>query len=252
MKSAVIVASGLSSRYGSDKLKINILGKTVLERSVDVFRGIADEIIVVGECDIQGVKTVKGGSTRFQSVTNGLNAVSDKCDTVAVHDGARPFASRRLVCELFDECERHGSAVPCLPVTDTVWQQYDGKLLKTDRNTLLRVQTPQVFGYAKLKNAFDNAKYDYTDESSLFVDAYGDVHFVDGEYGNIKITYPEDLADLRMRRRSAARRCKSALYQKARRTFRRGRIVSRTVRRGAVRFGQQRHWLAVPRYRSEV
>ena len=198
MKSAVIVASGLSSRYGSDKLKINILGKTVLERSVDAFRGIADEIIVVGECDIQGVKTVKGGSTRFQSVVNGLNAVSDNCDTVAVHDGARPFVSRRLVCELFDECERHGSAVPCLSVTDTVWQKCDGKLLKADRDTLLRVQTPQVFGYAKLKNAFDNAKYDYPDESSLFVDAYGDVRFVDGERGNIKITYPEDIADFRI------------------------------------------------------
>ena len=125
------------------------------------------------------------------------------------------------------------------------------------------MQTPQVFGYAKLKNAFDNAKYDYTDESSLFVDAYGDVHFVDGEYGNIKITYPEDLADLRIGAGFDvhAFTCgdgvllggvKVPFTKKARRTFRRGRIVSRTVRRGAVRFGQQRHWLAVPRYRSEV
>lgn len=198
MRSVVIVAAGLSSRYGSDKLKVNILGKTVLERSVDAFRGIADEIIVVGECGIDGVKTVGGGQTRFQSVANGLQAVSENCDTVAIHDGARPFVSRGLICSLFDECERPGSAVPYLPVTDTVWQKADGKLTKIDRSTLMRVQTPQVFNYAKLKAAFEAADRDYTDESTLFFDVFGDVNFVKGERGNVKITYPEDLSDFRI------------------------------------------------------
>lgn len=198
MKSVVIAAAGASSRYGANKLNEIIMGKTVLERSVDAFRGIADEIIVVGDCSIDGVKVVSGGQTRFQSVLNGLAAVSEACETVAIHDGARPFVSRNLVKQLYDECGKYGSAVPRLTVTDTVWSQTDGSLTKIDRSALFTVQTPQVFECKKLKNAFTSVKTDYTDESSLYFDTYGDVHFVDGERGNIKITFREDLLDFRV------------------------------------------------------
>lgn len=198
MKSVIIVAAGSSTRFGENKLNVKIGGKTVLEKSVDVFRGIADEIIVVGDYAFDGVTTVKGGSTRFESVQNGLAAVSPDSEIVAVHDGARPFVSRELAVKLFEECERFGSAVPCLAVTDTVWRNTQGVLSQPKRDDLFTVQTPQVFNTAKLRYAYANADRRYTDESGLYYAVYGEVHFVDGERGNIKITYKEDLPDYRI------------------------------------------------------
>lgn len=198
MISAIIVAAGNSTRFGANKMEQKIAGKTVLERSVDIFRGIADEIIVVGGRSLDGVKCVQGGATRFESVNNGLNAVSKECDIVAVHDGARPYASKRLVEKLFAECSQYGSAVPALPVTDTVWRKTQGGLTQPKRDDLFAVQTPQVFDCSKLRYCFSNAERKYTDESGLFYATYGEVHFVDGERGNIKITYKEDLPEFRV------------------------------------------------------
>ena len=197
MRSAVIVAGGVSSRYGANKLAEPLFDGTVLTAAVDAFRGIADEIVVVG-AHVDGTIFAEGGDTRTQSVLNGLNAVSDGCDVVAVHDGARPFVSRALVERLFAEAERFGSAVPATPVTDTVWYVDDVSKKTIRRENLLAVQTPQIFDFAKLTAAFADAIGEsFTDESTLYFAKYGDVHFVDGETSNKKITYDGDLPDFR-------------------------------------------------------
>lgn len=197
MKSVIIVAAGASERFGKNKLNQQILEKSVLQCSVDAFFGVAEEIIVVGDYDISGVKCVSGGSTRSQSVKNGLAAVSENCTLVAVHDGARPFVSKQLTELLFCEAEKYGSAVPKLPVTDTLWQNAD-VLSRQNRENFFVVQTPQVFDFRKLSHAFENAKGGYTDESALFFDTYGDVHFVEGQFSNKKITVPQDLPTFRV------------------------------------------------------
>ena len=187
MRSAVIVAGGVSLRYGANKLAEPLFDGTVLTAAVDAFRGIADEIVVVG-AHVDGTIFAEGGDTRTQSVLNGLNAVSDGCDFVAVHDGARPFVSRALVERLFAEAERFGSAVPAAPVTDTVWYVDDVSKKTIRRENLLAVQTPQIFDFAKLTAAFADAIGEsFTDESTLYFAKYGDVHFVDGETSNKKI-----------------------------------------------------------------
>lgn len=197
MRSAVIVAAGSSSRFGTNKLQGVLLNESVLQRSVDAFSGIADEIIVVGNWQLHGVKVVCGGSNRSQSVQNGLAAVSSESTVVAIHDGARPFVSRNLVQKLFEEAEQFGSAVPRLPVTDTLWQ--NGEVIcPRKRDDFFVVQTPQVFCADKLRRAFENVNSAYTDESSLYFETYGDVHFVQGEYSNKKVTYPSDLPDFRV------------------------------------------------------
>lgn len=195
MRSAVIVAAGSSSRFGENKLQKQVLDRSVLQRSVDAFVGIADEIVVVGDCSVCGAKTVAGGQNRSQSVARGLSAVSPSCTVVAVHDGARPFVSRKLVQKLFDEAEKFGSAVPFLPVTDTIWQR--NELAPQNRENFFTVQTPQVFCYQKLCAAFENGSTQ-TDESSLFFGEFGDVHFVEGEFSNKKITVPNDLPNFRV------------------------------------------------------
>ncbi len=196
MKCAVIVAGGNSSRYGQNKLRLPLFDKTLLQNTVDVFRPLVQQIVVVGE-HVQGTTFAQGGENRFQSVKNGLAMVDSRCTLVAIHDGARPFVTRNLVQKLFDEAQINGSAIPSLPVTDTVWQNVDGKIQKANRQCLTAVQTPQIFHCDKLRQAFVNAKGDYTDESTLFFDTYGAIHFVEGIRSNVKVTFQGDLPNFR-------------------------------------------------------
>ena len=193
MRYAVIVAGGNSSRFGKDKLNETLLDKSVLAHSVDVFRSVADVVVVVGQ-QLGGTLYAKAGTTRFQSVKNGLSVLEGNAQgVVAIHDGARPFITRDFVEQLYIQAEQHGSAVPRLPVTDTVYQQVGNVINKADRNTLFTVQTPQVFDVVKLKYAVEHATGDYTDESTLYLDTYGTVHFVEGLRSNTKVTYAGDL-----------------------------------------------------------
>ena len=193
MKYAIIVAAGNSSRYGKDKLNEQLLGKSVLQHSVDVFNSVADVVVVVGQ-QIQGALYAQGGDSRFQSVLNGVRALPNGASgLVAIHDGARPFVSREFVERLYTEASTHGSAVPRLSVTDTTYQQDSKGVTRVDRNTLFTVQTPQVYDVAKISHALNHASGDYTDESSLYLDVYGEVNFVEGLRSNVKVTYPADL-----------------------------------------------------------
>lgn len=198
MKYAIIVAAGNSSRYGKDKLNEQLLGKSVLQHSVDVFQQVANVVVVVGQ-KIDGVLFAEGGATRFQSVANGIQALPDNASgVVAVHDGARPFITRDFVERLYTQAEQHGSAVPRLSVTDTVYKKSGSVVKKVDRNKLFTVQTPQVFDVVKLKHAIEHATGDYTDESALYIDAYGEVNFVDGKRDNTKITFQDDLPEFKV------------------------------------------------------
>ena len=196
MKAAVIVAGGSSLRYGQDKLREDVLGRSVLQRSVDAFCGLCDVIVVVGS-KVDGTVYAPGGQTRSESVRNGLAALSNDCKLVAVHDGARPFVCRTLVSKLFDEASRFGSAVPYVSVADTCYVGSKDATVAVDRNDLMAVQTPQVFDYAKLVAAFSD-NVNYTDESSLWRKRYGDVHFCEGQRSNKKITYAGDVPQYRV------------------------------------------------------
>lgn len=198
MRYAIIVAAGSASRFGKDKLNEPLFGKSVLMHSVDVLRGVCEHVIVVGQ-RIEGTIFAEGGESRFQSVKNGLSLLpADAQGVVAVHDGARPFITKEFAEKLFTEAEQHASAVPRLPLTDTVYQKNELATIKLDRNTLFSVQTPQVFDIAKLRRAFEGASGDYTDESTLFLDTFGSVHFVDGLRANVKVTYKEDLPEYKI------------------------------------------------------
>lgn len=194
MRYALIVAGGNSERYGKDKLNEPLLGKTVLQHSVDVFSATADVVMVVGR-KVDGTLYADGGATRFLSVLNGLNALPDE-GVVAIHDGARPFVSRKFAETLYAEAEKYGSAIPRLPITDTL---YLGDVT-TEREKYFTVQAPQVFEIFALKTAYAEAlksKKNFTDDSSVF-GALHAPHFVDGRRDNIKITFDGDLPDFRV------------------------------------------------------
>ena len=205
MRYAIIVAGGASTRFGKDKLNASLFGKSVLAHSVDIFRDVADTVIVVGQ-RVDNALFAEAGNTRFCSVKNGFQLLADDANgTVAIHDGARPFITKQFAEQLFAEAEQHGSAVPRLPITDTVYKKSEHGVEKSrisvekcDRNLLLSVQTPQVFDVVKLRYALENASDDYPDESTLFLDTYGDVNFVDGLRSNTKVTYADDLPDYKI------------------------------------------------------
>lgn len=197
MKYAVIVAGGTSTRFGEDKLDKLLLVKSVLQHSVDVFKYVADVVVVVGR-HVDGAAYAEGGNTRFQSVVNGLRALpSDASGLVAIHDGARPFITREFVERLYVQAEQYGVAIPCLSETDTVYERRENSVVKVDRSTLLTVQTPQVFDVTRLGSAIHLAlakgATNYTDESTLYFDTYGDIHFVGGMRSNVKVTFRDDL-----------------------------------------------------------
>lgn len=198
MKSAVILANGSSNRYGKDKLSQSILQYTVLQHAVNAFVPIVDEIILVTSNPhyqqmFDNVKVVEGGDTRTQSVIKGLSQLSPQSTLVAIHDGARPFVTTDTIKKLFDSATKHGSAVPTLPVTDTIYSTADN-LQVVDRQTLNRVQTPQVFDKSRILQAYEQiGNNSYTDDSQVYYSCFGTVNLVEGQLTNIKITYPEDL-----------------------------------------------------------
>ncbi|MEG2929776.1 MAG: 2-C-methyl-D-erythritol 2,4-cyclodiphosphate synthase [Oscillospiraceae bacterium] len=204
---AVIVAGGSGTRIGFDKMLYVIDGKAVVERSVAAFseNSYVDEIVVVaGEniarvtalCHGYGkvVSVVRGGTTRAQSVLKGIGQLKGS-GIVAIHDGARPFVSERVICEAVEAAALCGAAVPCVRVKDTIKRgQEDFVLGSLDRNTLFITQTPQVFDLDKyrtnVQNFFDT---DITDDAQLFEKAGAAVKITRGEYENYKITTIDDL-----------------------------------------------------------
>ena len=210
--SAVILAAGESRRFGSGKQLLKIFGKTVIERSVAVFEAAPsyDEIVIVcQEEDKERIRAiiskmrakkvsgiVTGGKTRSESALMGTNAVSKKCEYIAIHDGARPLVSVDAVERVAADAFRYKGAILAVPVKDTVKISADGFVKDTpDRRRLYAAQTPQVFLYNEycfaLKEAIGSG-IELTDDSQAFERLKKQVYLTEGERENIKITFPED------------------------------------------------------------
>lgn len=222
---AVIVAAGrgLRAGLGVNKVFHKVGGRTVLGRCLDAIHrsGCFNGAVVVlspedearfaelqrteGPFDI--VKgTAPGGETRRDSVCNGLLALPEDTEVVAIHDAARPFVSRAIIDATLDSARAFGSGVISTPVVDTVKQiGADGRVTSLDRSALRAVQTPQSFDYKRILNAHMRAREDrlaVTDDAMLFEHYYGDVRLVttDDAGENIKLTTKQDFEALEQSR----------------------------------------------------
>jgi 2-C-methyl-D-erythritol 4-phosphate cytidylyltransferase len=144
------------------------------------------------------VRLVEGGDSRQQSVENALCSLSPDTDLVAVHDAVRPFIDRATIEKVIAEAAGAGAAIVGIVPLDTVKQVHLNKVRATlARERLVLAQTPQVFRYALLKQAFEKAREDGftgTDESSLVERLEQvEVNVVPGSDRNIKITKPSDM-----------------------------------------------------------
>ncbi len=213
--SAVVAAAGNSSRMGGeDKLLLPIGEQPVLVRTLRTLDECPyiTEIIVVTRSDLivpvgqlckdcafsKVTKLIVGGADRTHSVLAGLREISPKAGLVAVHDGARPLLSQQVLEAAILRAQQCGAAAPAVPVKDTVKRASDGLVTATlERSELFAVQTPQVFEPSLLKTALLKALEDgaqLTDDCSAVERLGIGVALTRGEYSNIKITTPEDLA----------------------------------------------------------
>ncbi len=144
------------------------------------------------------LKLVRGGKMRQLSVWNGLQAIRSGCSIVVVHDGVRPFISCRLIEQSIEEAQKNGAAVVGVPAKDTVKRILEGKKVQTlQREEIWLAQTPQSFHFSLLKKAYQKAQQEDilgTDDASLVEGLGHPITLIKGDYSNIKITTPEDLA----------------------------------------------------------
>ena len=209
---AVIVAAGTASRMGGiDKVMAPLKGKPMIVHTVRAFQ-LCDairEIVIVTRPDlmqqIMGLcrnfdkvtAVVAGGSSRPESVQNGLNALSEKVQLAAIQDGARPLITYEVIDRTVRAANTYGAAAPAVPVKDTVKVVQGGVVAATpDRSRLQAVQTPQIFDFDLLRGALKKAKEEgteITDDCSAVERIGMKVKIVAGDERNIKVTTPMDL-----------------------------------------------------------
>ena len=210
--SVIIVAGGKGYRAGGELPKqfLSIGGKPMLMHTIQAFQTYDYRvriIVVLPEgykplweqlCDEYQFsvnhKIVYGGETRFHSVKNGLQEVSDE-EIVCIHDAARPFVTSDLIGRCFDESFNNQCGV--IPVIDEVNSvrritQTGSEIV--DRQELKLIQTPQAFPAEMQKNAY-NTKYEtsFTDDASVAEKSGIKIKLIEGEQSNIKITTAFDL-----------------------------------------------------------
>ena len=137
---------------------------------------------------------VAGGKERFDSVLNGLNAINDDTGVVAIHDAVRPFVSLRTLESAFSTARVFGSAVPVLPLSDSLREVKESTSSVVDRNNFRLVQTPQCFDLAQLRLAFSQSYQPFfTDDAAVWEASGRNVVLIEGNRENFKITTQEDL-----------------------------------------------------------
>ena len=208
---SIIVAGGSGSRMQADAPKqfLELCGKPILMHSITAFADACVDIriiVVLPASQIENWQKLcihydftlphdiaEGGSTRFQSVKNGLFKLSGD-GLVAIHDGVRPLAGRQTINDCFRGAAKYGCAVPVIPVTDSVREVSEHTSRMVDRSALRLIQTPQVFDITLLKKAYEQEySPEFTDDASVFEKSGQVIHLTEGNVENIKITTPNDM-----------------------------------------------------------
>lgn len=206
---AIILGAGSATRMnGINKQLLTLKGIPVIIRSALNFENcpeVSEIIIVTKKEDISVIeslsrtygitklkKVCEGGKNRAESAEKGFTFAGET-DVVAVHDGARPFASSELISRVIKDAYENGGAISAVPVKDTIKIVKDGFIGATpDRSTLYSAQTPQAFRY-EIYCEMVKSVGEVTDDAQLAERLGVKVKITEGLYKNIKITTPDDI-----------------------------------------------------------
>ena len=211
-RGVIIVAGGHGSRMKSalPKQFMMLGGLPILARTINTCAEALPgaELIVVlpkeyidywrnlaARFDVASHRTVEGGSERFYSVKSGLDSLSSEVEYVAIHDGVRALATKRLILRTMLAVEEHDAVIPVIDVVDSYRRVTDNSSEIVNRSELRIVQTPQVFRREVLCKAYEMGySSSFTDDASV-VEANGTaITLVEGERSNIKLTTPDDIS----------------------------------------------------------
>jgi 2-C-methyl-D-erythritol 4-phosphate cytidylyltransferase len=221
MNAAILVAAGKGVRMGAgvDKLFLEVAGRPVVAHTWQRFNDVKciAEIVLVVRDGMQKsfaelaarfhltkpFRIVAGGAERQDSVWNGLEALPVTAEIVAIHDAARPCASDELIGTTVQAAEETGAAVAAQPVTDTIKESADGRLIQRtlDRSKLWAVQTPQSFRVEVIRRALAEVRRRrlvFTDDTAACELIGQPVRLVSSIAPNPKVTVPGDLPFIEM------------------------------------------------------
>lgn len=209
-KYAIIVSGGSGTRMQSELPKqfLELAGKPILMHTISAFYFDEIQITLVLPADQLTLwnslcaqhnfsvphTIVAGGATRFNSVKNGLDSITDESGLVAIHDGVRPLIKRETILNSFKVAENTGNAIVSVACKDSLRRTSGQENTAVDRADYQLIQTPQTFQISLIKAAF-KADYQptFTDDASVLEQHGLKINLIEGDYRNIKITTPEDL-----------------------------------------------------------
>ncbi|MCB8995255.1 MAG: 2-C-methyl-D-erythritol 4-phosphate cytidylyltransferase [Bacteroidales bacterium] len=214
--SVIIVAGGTGKRMGAvlPKQFLEIEGKALifytLERflefdpSIEMILVIHEDYIdyweklIIAEGFDYPVLTVPGGETRYHSVKNGISMLEGE-SLVGIHDSVRPFVSLSTIQRCFESAEKYGSALPYVPLKESVRMADGDKSTVVDRSAIQVIQTPQVFNSEILRESYELPfEPSFTDDATVVEAAGHKILMLLGDEYNIKITTPEDFEMARL------------------------------------------------------
>ena len=201
----IILASGQSKRFNSNKLKQYIIykNKPLFEHSIKkaleskLFKKII--LVVNNKKQInkkfsKKVVIIKGGRERSDSSLIGLKYIKKfKPSNVLIHDAARPNFSLQLLKNLVKSLKKNKAVIPTVNTKDSIKYKVKKQLFNLNRDHSFSTQTPQAFRFNDLYNLSIDQKAKIQDEATLFIENNLIVKFIKGENSNNKITYKEDI-----------------------------------------------------------
>tara|TARA_Y100001970_G_scaffold236144_1_gene295663 strand:- start:21063 stop:21716 length:654 start_codon:yes stop_codon:yes gene_type:complete len=213
MNSAIILAGGVGKRFNNKTpkqfLKIND-EKLMIEYSIDKFsnNNNINEIILVVHKDwfdlinkkYKNYKIVIGGDNRFSSSYIGLQQCSKNSKHVFIHDAARPLISHNLINDGLAIIKSNDAAIPILDINESLLYHDTSNFHYLDREKIKIIQTPQIFKFNIIKEAYKNTVFNekFTDDLSVLIDYNNKIKtiFYKGCINNIKVTYNNDFEKL--------------------------------------------------------
>lgn len=201
----IVVGGGSSTRFGADKLMVEVAGRPVISHTIASVIDHVDICVVVCRPEILDrvarlhpqVTVVEGGPSRTRSEIAGLAAIGDEADLIGIHDAARPLVSPETISPLFEAAHRSGGAVPLVEHRRLVIDRETGEPLEGVHGA----QTPQVFRARELIAAYARAAAEGFEghDTVEVVERFARVRIeaVGGDPSNLKVTFPGDLDRVR-------------------------------------------------------